>query len=357
MRRTRVGLVAALIAVFMVGVNALPSAAQEPPVEIDQVAGGLAGPLGLAIGADGTVYVAQAFLGSLTAIDRDGGRTDLVTGEPVAGGVEALGRGQVVYTTRVGEPGVPPSEANLMRVTPAGKTRQLASLLAYEEAENPDASNLYGFVDLDPECAAEVDAAFGGEVPTTPYSGQIDSNPYAVAFDRGGYVVADAGGNDIVRVDANGRVSTVAVLPPIDTTIGPEVVEQFGAPDCVVGAAYRAEPVPTDVEVGPDGSYYVSSLPGFPEAPGTGSVFRVTRSGSVELVATGFSGAVDLAVTDDGTIYVAELFGGQISQIVDGDASVLVEVTEPAAVEVAPDGTLYATTDAFGDGRVVIVTP
>ena len=357
MSRSRVGLVAALIAVLLIGVNALPSAAQEPPVEIDQVAGGLAGPLGLAIGADGTVYVAQAFLGSLTAIDRDGDRTDLVTGEPVAGGVEALGRGQVVYTTRVGEPGVPPSEANLMRVTPAGKTRQLASLLAYEEAENPDASNLYGFVDLDPACAAEVDAAFGGEVPTTPYSGQIDSNPYAVAFDRGGYVVADAGGNDIVRVDANGRVSTVAVLPPIDTTIGPEVVEEFGAPECVVGAAYRAEPVPTDVEVGPDGSYYVSSLPGFPEAPGTGSVFRVTRSGSVELVATGFSGAVDLAVTDDGTIYVAELFGGQISQIVDGDASVLVEVTEPAAVEVAPDGTLYATTDAFGNGRVVIVTP
>jgi hypothetical protein len=48
---------------------------------------------------------------------------------------------------------------------------------------------------------------------------------------------------------------------------------------------------------------------------------------------------------------------GQISQIVDGNASVLVEVSEPAAVEVAPDGTLYATTDAFGNGRVVIVTP
>jgi sugar lactone lactonase YvrE len=346
-------LAAGVLAVGLAVSTASPAAA----VEIDQVADGFAGPLGLAIGADGTVYVAQAFLGTLTAIDRDGDRTDLVTGEPVAGGVEALGRGQVVYTTRVGEPGVPPSEASLMRVTPAGKTRQLASLLAYEAAENPDATNLYGFVDLDPACAAEVDAAFGGQVATTPYPGQVDSNPYAVAFDRGGFVVADAGGNDIVRVGANGRVSTVAVLPPIDTTLGPEVVEEFGAPECVVGATYRAEPVPTDVEVGPDGSYYVSSLPGFPEAPGTGSVFRVTRSGSVDLVATGFSGAVDLAVTDDGTIYVAELFGGQISQIVDGDASVLVEVTEPAAVEVAPNGTLYATTDAFGNGRVVIVTP
>jgi hypothetical protein len=350
LRRSGRIIAAGVLAVGLAISTASPAAA----AQIEQVADGFAGPLGLAIGADGTVYVAQAFAGKVTAIDDDGDRTDLVTEEPVAGGVEPLGRDQVVYTTRVGEPGVPPSEASLMRVTPAGKTRQLASLLAHEAAENPDATNLYGLVDLDPACAAEVEAFFGGPVA---YPGQIDSNPYAIAFDRGGYVVADAGGNDIVRVHANGRVSTVAVLPPIETTIGPEVVEEFGAPECVVGATYRAEPVPTDVEVGPDGSYYVSSLPGFPEAPGTGSVFRVTRSGSVELVATGFSGAVDLAVTEDGTIYVAELFGGQISQIVDGDASVLVEVTEPAAVEVAPDGTLYATTDAFGNGRVVIVTP
>jgi hypothetical protein len=350
LRRSARIMAAGVLAVGLAISTASPAAA----AQIDQVADGFAGPLGLAIGPDGTVYVAQAFAGTVTAIDRHSDRTDLVTGEPVAGGVEALGREQVVYTTRVGDPGVPPSEASLMRVTADGTTRQLASLLAYEAAENPDANNLYGLVDLDPACAAEVEALLGGQVV---YPGQIDSNPYAVAFDRGGYVVADAGGNDIVRVDANGRVSTVAVLPPIDTTLGPEVVEEFGAPECVVGAAYRAEPVPTDVEVGPDGSYYVSSLPGFPEAPGTGSVFRVTRSGSVDLVATGFSGAVDLAVTEEGTIYVAELFGGQISQIVDGDASVLVEVTEPAAVEVAPDGTLYATTDAFGNGRVVIVTP
>jgi hypothetical protein len=335
---------------------AVSTASHASAAEIDEVADGLVGPLGLSIGSDGTAYVAQAFLGSLTVIDRDGGRTDLVTGEPVAGGVEALGRGRVVYTTRVGEPGVPPNESSLMRVMPNGKTRELASLLDYEAAENPDADNFYGFVDLEPACAAEVEAAFGGEVPTTPYPGQVDSNPYAVAFDRGGYVVADAGGNSIVRVSASGRVTTVAILPPITTTLGPEVLE-FGAPECVVGATYLAEPVPTDVEVGPDGNYYVSSLPGFPEAPGTGSVFRVTRSGSVELVATGFSGAVDLAVADDGTIYVAELFGGRISQIVDGNVSLLVEVDEPAALEVARDGTLYATTNAFGNGRLVTITP
>jgi hypothetical protein len=61
---------------------AISTASPAAAVEIDQVADGFAGPLGLAIGADGTVYVAQVFLGTLTAIDRDGDRTDLVTGNP-----------------------------------------------------------------------------------------------------------------------------------------------------------------------------------------------------------------------------------------------------------------------------------
>ena len=52
-------------------------------------------------------------------------------------------------------------------------------------------------------------------------------------------------------------------------------------------------------EIGPDGNYYVSSLPGFPESPGAGSVFRIDRSsGSVTQIATGFTGATDLAVAE-----------------------------------------------------------
>jgi hypothetical protein len=92
------------------------------------------------------------------------------------------------------------------------------------------------------------------------------------------------------------------------------LIEQFNAgappeeqlpPDALaacVGATFTGEPVPTDVERGPDGSLYVSSLPGFPEAPGTGAVFRVDpRTGDVEKLYDGFSGAVDLAVDADGT--------------------------------------------------------
>lgn len=336
---------------------AVSSTSPASAATVREVASGFAGPLGLAVDASGTLYVAEAFGGQLTTVDRKGRRTVLATGA-IGGGVAAVGRGLVLYTDSVApEAEAPPTDTRLMRVTPGGQPREVASILAYETAVNPDAGNRYGFVSLDADCADQVDEAFGGQFPTKPYGGIVESNPYAVAIDGASFLVADAAGNAVLRVRASGKVSTAAVLPPVETTIPESVVEDFGAPECVVGEEYLAEPVPTDVEVGPDGSYYASSLPGFPEAPGTGSVFRVSPSGAVERVATGFDGAVDLAVARDGTIYVAELFGSEISKVSGGEVSSVVELPSPAAVEVARDGTLYATTDVFGNGTVVTITP
>lgn len=116
--------------------------------------------------------------------------------------------------------------------------------------------------------------------------------------------------------------------------------------ECVVGETYLAEPVPTDVEVGPDGDYYVSTLPGFPELPGSGAVWRINAdTGALTRVATGSFGAVDLAVARDGRVYVAELFAARISAITpSGDVSAVTEVPTPGAIEVARDGRIYATT-------------
>jgi len=78
----------------------------------------------------------------------------------------------------------------------------------------------------------------------------------------------------------------------------------------------------------------------------------------VNLVARGFSGATDLAIADDGTIYVAELFGNRISSISNGVVSRVADVFSPGAIEIGDDGTIYATTGVFGpSGAVVIVTP
>jgi sugar lactone lactonase YvrE len=111
--------------------------------------------------------------------------------------------------------------------------------------------------------------------------------------------------------------------------------------------------------LGPDGLLYVSALPGGPEDDSLGARGRVftvhPTSGAVTEIASGFLGATDLAVTPDGTVYVAELFGNRISKVSGGGAELVVELDQPAAVEYA-NGVLYATTGAFGNGAVVTIT-
>ena len=116
----------------------------------------------------------------------------------------------------------------------------------------------------------------------------------------GAWAVADAGGNDILRVDRRGQVSTIAVLPRQPVTLTAEQVAGMGAPACLAGATYAFEPVPTDVERGEHGKLWVSTLPGGPEDPSLGargSVYTVNPwKHSTQRVATGFLGATDLAL-------------------------------------------------------------
>jgi sugar lactone lactonase YvrE len=116
--------------------------------------------------------------------------------------------------------------------------------------------------------------------------------------------------------------------------------------------------VPTDVELGPDGAFHVTSLPGGPGLPGTGSVWRVDpSSGATTQVAGGLSSAVDLAIADDGTMFVAELFDGRVSKIVGGAPVPYLAIDGPTAVEFGPDGVMYVATGVVAPGAVYTVTP
>ncbi|MFC3689774.1 ScyD/ScyE family protein [Aquipuribacter hungaricus] len=339
---------------------ALAAPARSGPVEPEVLAEGLVGALSLSVARDGTAYVAEQFAGRLTEVSADGATRTVTQG--AVGGVDATGRGTLTVTLSAPPEGGSPAPFSVARVDSRGGQKVLGSLIDHETATNPDGGAVYGFVGASEACLGEA-----GALGLGPYTGIVESNPYKVLVDGGARVVADAAANAIVRVSAGGRTSTVAVLPPVEVEFGEEqrqgLIAQFneGVPPeqqlppetlagCV-GETFTGEPVPTDVERGPDGTYYVSSLPGFPEAPGTGAVYRVDpRTGEAERWAEGFSGAVDVAVADDGTVYVVELFGGQLTRIAPDGGRSSVPLDSPGAVEVDRRGAVYVTTGVFGPG-------
>ena len=195
--------------------------------------------------------------------------------------------------------------ATVMRRSWKGDRTAVANLGKFEKAENPDGDVTYGAADVSEECLAEFPT--GPEAPPPVYDGIVESHPYGTAAVGKQAYVADAAGNSILRVRRNGTVEAVAVLPPVPVEITEELAAGVGFPECSIGHDYLFEPVPTDVEMGPDGLLYVTSLPGGPE-DGTvpGGVFSVDpESGEVANVASGLISATGLDVAPNGDIYVS----------------------------------------------------
>jgi hypothetical protein len=334
---------------------ASPAAAAPPPISISQstLATGLFSPLSLEVTSAGVSYVTQNFAGVLTQVNPDK-TTSTVAAAPGEELSAVSSRNGTVYYAQLAQDH---SNAYLMSVTGGGAPVQIADLWAHENGTNPDSSNTYGFVGLPQSCADQFDPA--SELGPASYTGIIDTHPYASVATAAGVYVADAGANAIFKVGYDGAVTTVAVLPPTaPTVVTAELAAQFGFPACVAGASYRFEGVPTDVEVGPDGWLYVTSLPGGPEDASLGmrgSVVKVNpATGQVVTVATGFVGSTNLAVSQKtGAIFVTELFGGpkgtgQVSVVLPwgGKAVAALPVTSPATIELVGTS-IYVTRDAF----------
>ncbi|ROP45002.1 ScyD/ScyE family protein [Pseudokineococcus lusitanus] len=345
-RRRRAVAAGALLATALAGTPAAATAADAPEVHV--VAEGLVGPLSLDVQGNGDVVVAQSFAGLLTRVGADGTRADLVTlpGAEVAG-VSGASKGGAVYTHSEGQG--PDAVARVERVDRRGRVTVLADLAAHERETNPDGATTYGFRDLAASCLDQLPEEFPGR-----YTGEVYSHPYATAARSGDRtVVADAGGNALLQVGPTGRARTLAVLPAQPATVTADLAAGNGLPDCVVGSQYWFEPVPTDVEVGPDGSLYVSLLPGGPEDPSLGargSVVRVDGSGRTTTVLTGLLGATGVAVDGRGRVYATELFGGRVVRAVPGSTTgeTVVDLPLPAAVE-ASRGDLWVSTDVLSE--------
>jgi hypothetical protein len=367
----RTPLVAATI---LIGLVSFPTrqtrlAAASPPLVI---ASGLDNPRGLAFGPDNSLFVVEAGRGGATPLcapDPGGplrcygptGGVTRITGvgvqQRVINGLPSLaqtsgesatgphhidfGAGGNAWIT-IGFGGTPETRApfaaaginlgTLVRMAPNYSWFYELDLAAYESAANPD-------------------------------GGAIDSNPYGLKIlaDRGVYT--DAGGNALMQVLGNGRISTLAVFPN-RLTPGP-----FG-----VGMV-PMQSVPTSVTVGPDGNYYVGELTGFPFTVGAAQVYRVPAAGGTPVVvATGFTNIIDVAIDRSGRGYVLEYDAdgnfaptgprenGRLTRIeLNGSRTVLAstELVHPGGMTIGPDGAVYLTNRSIsaGTGEVLRIEP
>jgi hypothetical protein len=181
-----------------------------------------------------------------------------------------------------------------LHVISHGKVRKVVNLFEFEAAFNPHTA----------------------APPNLP-----DSNPYDVhALGPHAALVADAGGNDLLRIDREGNVKVLAVLP--DEVVPTANIKALAgcpasqAPFCTLPDAIPAQPVSTSIAVDRRGYIYVGELKGFPAPTGESNIWRISprangaRCGEspdcVKVFDGGFTSIIDLAFGPDGLLYVTE---------------------------------------------------
>jgi hypothetical protein len=333
------------------------------------VASGLDNPRGLAFGPEGALYVAEAgsggsgptclpnpedptsqvcygATGAVTRLWR-GHQERLVSGLPSLAsedGSAAVGPTDISFQGRGGAfvvigLGADPQARSqlgdvganfgrLIQVAASGTYKYVADVSAYETQANPD-------------------------------GGELDSNPYAVLALPGKHLVADAGGNDLLQVDANGKISTLAVFP--DREIDSPALPPGLPPTSTI------QSVPNAITLGPDGAYYVGELTGFPFAPGEARVYRVVPGQAPEVYASGFTNIIDLAFDKDGNLYVLEIakegllkqpgFGALIKVDPQGSQTELASegLVAPTGLAIGSDGAIYISNFGIfaGQGEII----
>ncbi|WP_320672687.1 ScyD/ScyE family protein [Patulibacter defluvii] len=294
------------------GVAALALPAQALAAEsVDVVARGIDNPRGLALAADGGLYVAAAGRSGGTCADKKKencvGRTsrilrvDPATGakKTVAKGLVSIGGHEGLFT--VGANGVAVRGSKVYAaITSLETPKAIAQLPSFARAQ---VGRLFQVAPGKRKTLARVDR-YEQQHNTDGVKKDVNSNPYAVLALKDRVLIADAGANAIIQL-RKGKLSTFAVMPKNG----------------------KAQSVPTSLAQGPDGAVYVGEL-AEGAGPGAARVFRVSAKGGKPRVhATGFTTITGLGFGPDKSLFVTELATGPF----DGPPSGLV-------VRVAPDG-------------------
>jgi hypothetical protein len=184
----------------------------------------------------------------------------------------------------------------------------------------------------------------------------IESNPFsAVVAPTGNLVVSDSAMDSVLYVTLEGEITPLHEFEDIIASI-PDDMQEPGGPD-EMPAAF----VPTGIETGPEGAYYVGNLTGFPFPVESSVVSSITLDGDVETVATDFTHVIDVAFDSEGRMYVLELLSGGFLNVDPDDpatlASTLYRIEHDGSRTVIPVEELaFATGLAIGPNDEIYVS-
>ena len=356
-------------------------------VTVSVFASGLTSPRGLKFGPDGHLYVAEAgypsgtltkataglggdcsagltgpgdYYGSTTGsrisrIDAHGNVTTFVDNLPsseasgLASGVADVAFiGDTLYAIFAGagcSHGVPSVPNAVIRVNRDRSWTIVANLAAYQQA-HPVAN------------------------PTDPITGDFepDGTWYSMIALRGSLYAVEPNHGELDEITTKGKISRIIDISASQGHVVPTAIADT--------EQHRDHGERCEFSRG--GVFYVGNLGQFaPAQLNTQSVFRVTESGSLQVVATGFSKVLGVAIDGRDRLYVLdssysttdpgpEPFTGRLIRVSpNGKQEILIDSTSgslvfPTGMTFGPDGNLYVSNYGFGfpegAGQIVKVT-
>ncbi len=321
----RTAFLAAIMTVALVPALLLPAAASAvppgstPTPVAEELATGLAGPIGSTIGPDGALYVADRAGGQVVRVDTSTGATSaFATGLPVTGGggvfdVAFIGDTAYVLFTGVGPEFGGTDIGGIYRVDDIDSITLIADTATWSIDNPPDADYFVpsgvqyafapfedGFLVTDGHHNRLLFADLGGEVSEVAQFGNIV--PTGLQIDRAKIYMAEAG--PIPHDPATGSVVALGAKHPVERVVasGYSLIVDVEAASCGLYALSQGDS-PGMVEAG---------SPGLPDS---GELLRVNGNGTFTVIVDELDQPTSLSFVGD-TAYIVTL-GGDVLTVAD----------------------------------------